>query len=239
MKRTQKLRYFALGLMVALLISVMVNPALAALTSKNIKVSTGVNLYVDDNKFIPKDVNGNPVEVFIYNGTTYLPARALSEVVGKPIQWEGATSSVYIGKHSSSTPAVLLQDLDYYTGGTVYTETSLKDNLGNTRYNVVSSFSSLSSESRTNVYKINGEYTKISGTLFQRYEYRDRKSSGATLKIYGDGKLLYTAEMTGGMNPIDFSINLTGVLGLKIYFHSGSASGGAATAAIANFGLYT
>ena len=228
MKKMQKFRYFALGVLFAFVLSSLTFPALAALSRKTIQVSSGVNLYVDDTKFIPTDVNGNQVEVFLYNGTTYLPARAISEVLGKPIQWEGLTSSVYIGKHSSDTPAVLVQDLDYYTGSNVRTKTSLKDNLGNTHYNVVDG-------AFDNVYKINGEYTRIAGTLFQQYDYRSITGSIATLQIYGDGKLLYTAEMKGGIDPIDFSVNLTGVLELRISISRGYYLNGA----IADFGLYT
>lgn len=42
--------------------------------------------------------------------------------------------------------------------------------------------------------------------------------------IYGDGELLYSAEMTGGVQPIDFYVDLTGVLELKIVFWNPSSS---------------
>jgi len=63
----------------------------------------------------PVDANGNPVEVFIYNGTTYLPARAVSTAVGKPISWDGKTQTIDIGKHDSEEPVAALNDLDVYT----------------------------------------------------------------------------------------------------------------------------
>ena len=80
-----------------LLIQLPCSPALAALTNKTIQVATGVSLYINDQKLDPKDPNGNPVEPFILDGTTYLPVRAVSEALGVPIQWEGSTWSVYIG----------------------------------------------------------------------------------------------------------------------------------------------
>ncbi len=67
------------------------------MTNKTIQVATGVSLYINDQKLDPKDPNGNPVEPFILDGTTYLPVRAVSEALGVPIQWEGSTWSVYIG----------------------------------------------------------------------------------------------------------------------------------------------
>ena len=48
--------------------------------------------------------------------------------------------------------------------------------------------------------------------------YEDKSKKGRTwVKIYGDGRLLYTSpEFTGGVEPVDFEVDLTGVLRLKI-----------------------
>ena len=233
MNKLQKMRYFSMGLIAALLVGTMANPALAALISKTISVSTGINLYVDDNKFTPKDANGNPVEVFIYNGTTYLPARAISEAVGKPIQWDGKTSSVYVGKHTSSTPAILLGDMTaFYEAGVAFVKyTSLVDNLGITRHNCLSSSRKYTLSVVNNTYKINGKYSKISGTLFMSDEYKNDNYI-TTIEIYGDGNLLYTANIKGGIEPIDFNVDLNGILELRFYMKGW-------TGTLSNVGLYT
>ena len=82
--------------------------AAGKLQKRTITVYSGVDIYVDDARLDARDANGNPVEVFIYNGTTYLPVRAVGEAVGKAVQWEAKTSSVYIGQHKSDKPAVWL-----------------------------------------------------------------------------------------------------------------------------------
>ena len=105
MKRMQKAKYFLSGILCTLMLLALPEPALGALVGKTIQVYTGVNVNVDDVKIEPQDEHGNPVEVFSYNGTTYLPVRALSKAFGKPIQWDGKTLSVYVGKHSSDKPA--------------------------------------------------------------------------------------------------------------------------------------
>ena len=46
-----------------------------AITSKTIPVYTGVSIYYNDEYFQPTDSEGFSVEVFLYNGTTYLPVR--------------------------------------------------------------------------------------------------------------------------------------------------------------------
>ena len=43
------------------------------LETREITIAKGVNIYVDEYPFRPKDANGNSVDRFIYNGTTYLP----------------------------------------------------------------------------------------------------------------------------------------------------------------------
>jgi len=238
MKKFEKTKYFILGMLLTVVIFNFASPAFAALATKTIQVATGVNIYIDDVKLDPKDASGNPVEPFVYNGTTYLPVRAIGEAYGKVVQWDGSTSSVYVGKHDSSEPAILLQDLDWFTGEDFHTETTINDNLGNTQYNCINCHlqsypGSGGTYARTNVYKINGQYSKISGAFFLAYDNRN-DDSDHTLEIYGDNKLLYTATMTSGIEPIDFIVELTGVLELKIYF-----DGGNGCTAISNCGLYT
>lgn len=57
-----------------------------------------IKIYIDGNLLQPKDADGNPVEPFIYNGTIYVPIRAISEAFGKPVKWDGSKASVYIGE---------------------------------------------------------------------------------------------------------------------------------------------
>lgn len=43
-----------------------------------------------------KDVNGDTVYPIIYNGSTYLPVRAISKLMGAPIEWDGTLKTVSI-----------------------------------------------------------------------------------------------------------------------------------------------
>lgn len=73
--------------------------AYAASNTKTIEaLYNNIKIYVDGVKIDPKDANGNTVEPFIYNGTTYLPVRAVGEAIGKTVTWDGATQSVYLGE---------------------------------------------------------------------------------------------------------------------------------------------
>lgn len=71
----------------------------AASTTKTIEAFyNNIKIYVDGIKIDPRDGNGEVVEPFIYNGTTYLPVRAVGEAIGKTVSWDGATQSVYLGE---------------------------------------------------------------------------------------------------------------------------------------------
>lgn len=59
-----------------------------SLIFRNIKIS------IDGTPIQPTDANGNPVEPFIINGTTYLPLRAVSGALGCSVEWEDFTSTI-------------------------------------------------------------------------------------------------------------------------------------------------
>lgn len=70
--------------------------ALAAGNLVNIAVTPGMKLSIDGEAFVPKDVNGKEVDVFAYNGTTYVPIRAISEAFGKEVGYDAATQTAVI-----------------------------------------------------------------------------------------------------------------------------------------------
>ncbi len=63
----------------------------AAITYKNIKV------FVNGVQANLKDAKENTVEPFLYNGSTYLPVRAVADAVSMDVYWHNATNSVYLG----------------------------------------------------------------------------------------------------------------------------------------------
>lgn len=67
------------------------------LEAKSINIHTGIKISVDGTEFVPVDSEGVPVEVFLYNGTTYLPVRGISNLFGLGIEWDNETKSVYLG----------------------------------------------------------------------------------------------------------------------------------------------
>lgn len=219
MKKESTIKGFAAGCICALMIVSLITPAGAAMAGKMIEAYTGVNIYIDDVKFNPTDAYGNAVEPLVYNGTTYLPVRAISTAFGKNIQWDGKTSSVYIGKHESSTPAIMLSDLDYFKckGDDFEHYASMKDNAGNQHVNVLAT----EYTQYDNVYKLNAKYTKLTGVFFQDFDHRSSSLGESVLQIYSDGKLIYTTTEDSGFEPVNLNIDLTGTLELEIKITTG------------------
>lgn len=117
-----------------------------------------------------------------------------------------------ISEYKSKLP-VLLSKLTYFTGEALDFSSSGMDNLQKQQKNVY--WGKAKYNSFDNVYKLNGKYTKITGTFFQPFDYRS-DNQVMCLRIYGNDLVIYDAEMTAGIEPINFSIDLTGVQTLRI-----------------------
>lgn len=208
------LKSFVLGIVVTLLITTMCISALASGVSKTITAYyNNIKIYVDDSLVTPTDADGNVVEPFVYNGTTYLPVRAVASALGKAVSWDAATSSVYVGKHESTTPSIYLSQLDPITSENASVAGVSKDNMGNT-YSDSIMLKGLTSANAE--YVLNGGYTRIKGVFALPYTAKDHGTIGI-LKIYGDDQLLYTSpEMTKGVEPIQFDVDITGINRLRI-----------------------
>lgn len=59
-------------------------------------VYNNIKISVLGQECIPKDVDGNIVEPFIYEGTTYVPIRAVSQAFGKRVDWNDEEKTVEI-----------------------------------------------------------------------------------------------------------------------------------------------
>ncbi|WP_241426704.1 stalk domain-containing protein [Dysosmobacter acutus] len=82
----------------AVLTAAMVLPASAVLgQKKNLEVTAGIGLTINGLKAKATDVTGKAVDTFYYDGTTYVPVRAVGEALGQTVAWDSAGQSVAIG----------------------------------------------------------------------------------------------------------------------------------------------
>lgn len=94
-------------LAVAAVAVTLVGAAAAANAKRTMDVTyRDIKMVVDGVEVVPRDAAGNPIEPFIEDasGTTYLPVRSIGSALGKPVDWDGSTNTVYIGSKTKSTP---------------------------------------------------------------------------------------------------------------------------------------
>lgn len=84
-----------------LIISVIFTISAAQMTKEATLHYNNIKITVDGKEVIPTDANGNLVEPFIIDGTTYLPVRAIANSLGLNVEWDASTNTAKL-----STPAV-------------------------------------------------------------------------------------------------------------------------------------
>ena len=205
----QKLQGLISGLLIGATLTGGV--AIAANTTTLYDVlTTGIKIVVDGRKINPTDANGNPVEPMIYNGTTYLPVRAVADALGKPVYWDGPNYTVYLGNTDGALeyPTVYLDDL-ISISDPIHTGTknaSITDNYGN-RYDCYADDGD-NGDCKLE-YLLNMKYSCLKGTLYVP-QGENRDGSGY-IQVIADGKTIYTSpELNKTSHPLDINVNLKG-----------------------------
>lgn len=55
-----------------------------------------IKVTLNGNDLDLRDVNGNSVEPFMFDGTNYLPVRVVAEALGLNVGWDGNTSTILL-----------------------------------------------------------------------------------------------------------------------------------------------
>lgn len=167
----------------------------------------GIRVFVDGQEVIPTDANGNRVDPIIYNGTTYLPVRAIASAVGKAVYWDGPTYTAYLGNMDGQLqyPSVLLEDLDNI--GERFNEVDsnkLTDNYGNTYSTALYKYGSGTLETILNM-----KYSRFRCVLYT--PKGDNYDEPTLVTIKTDGKTVYSSsEITKTSRPISVDVDVTG-----------------------------
>lgn len=103
MKR-EKIKTFLLGVITTVIVSGVITVFAATI---DVELG-GIRIFLDGEEQNLTDVNGDIVEPMIYNGTTYVPVRAISEFFGKKVDWDETEYSVYIGGKPSTVPVAAI-----------------------------------------------------------------------------------------------------------------------------------
>ena len=171
-------------------------------------ITQGIKIVVDGQKINPKDANGNKVEPFIYNGTTYLPVRAIADALGKEVYWDGPNYTVYLGEMNGRLeyPSMEIEDMESISAP-VQPTNNLIDNYGNTYDRAV-----IADEME---FLTNMRYSRFKATLY--VEKGATTPASKWVKIVADGKTIYTSpELTKTSAPVKVDVNIKGYNHIKI-----------------------
>lgn len=210
MKKTMMNNIFKRFAALALCTGMVTGTALAANTVyKNIRVQyCGIKLVVNGAPVTPKDANGSTVEPFIYNGTTYLPVRAVGNALGKDVSWNGNTKTVYIGMNESDTAAKKLTPYETDFMYVLEKDGRTVNMMGKQYTQGMYSWGSSSA-----LYNIDGLYKSVEMDI-------GHKDGGSTseglLNFYVDGELVDTYTLTGEMQTQHIKVDLNRGLQLKM-----------------------
>lgn len=193
-------------------------------------VYDNIKILIDGKEYKPTDATGNLVEPFIYNGTTYLPVRAIANAFDKEVDWEAQTSTVTLGSKNYDW-LDQMGYVDYETTGSrnVFSAISAKtimsdglkfdrgmefrldDDTYESRGTIEHNDGTMECYHRIS-YLLNNQYNSFEGVITARDSQRS-----AQIKFYGDGQLIYSSPVISqGMKSTNFKIDVSNIKLLKI-----------------------
>ncbi len=190
--------------------------ALAKSVTETIEVTyDNIKVYKDNVLCETKDSNGNTVEPFIYNGTTYMPVRGTAQLADMRVTWDGASKSVYLWDEMSEDGNLYALDVcpPYETESyTAYMTNDGKSfSMANKKY--ANGFVFYCGAKAHAYFNLNGKYSSME---FELGHVDDSQMGDKTIRFYVDDKLVYEYEALASALPKNISIPLNYGLQLRI-----------------------
>lgn len=169
------------------------------------------------------DAAGNRVYPITYNGTTYLPVRAVSSILGVGVDWDQATKTVLLGEKADGTD--LIETFKPYTDYNRFHTVEFRQKSDN-RFNSIGGINVdhwIAMETDTSVpmlelvcsFNLGGRYKTLT---FKAYSDKD-----TTLTVKGDNDcVLAEYNLKGGQTPQTFTVDLQNTTQLTFVRAKGS-----------------
>ncbi len=198
-------------------------------TSKEILVTYSPLKYFfnGEERFPPEDQKG-----FVYNNRTYVPLRFMSESLGKTVQFDPATYSIYVGRRPEALPqfwnnrqteGIGALRINYYKEGAL---TLLGEEMPDSVLisAAISESNTASSPEETAAVDVTYEIPigakTISGTLFvpdRYFGYPNQGKVGKLMVMDAWNKVLYdSGPMLASQEPIPFSVKIDGMSKMRL-----------------------
>lgn len=223
MLNKDKLKGFLVGVCSAALLA----GAVTAFATTIDVTMAGVKVYWDGVEKTLLDADHNKVEPIIYEGTTYVPLRAMSNLMGKTVDWDQSTLSVYVG----GKPVGATTPLDKLDQSKInYESTKIKtgtDAYFQLKDETIQCSNLLRGWNDSNIYVLNCNYSRLVGKTVMPYTTVGSSKENELIfySVENDGteNEIKRYELKQAQEPVDVDVDLTGVTNLKIAF--GSKSG--------------
>ena len=151
---------------------------------------------------------------FISGGRTFLPVRGIAELLDVPVDWDGATRTVFIGTTPHGAPFWTTVPFFQRSHGTMSTRTLTS--IGQPFPNAIGLSGGIGGENASgwSDHALNGQFRTLTGTIGQ---VDGTSTTGvSTISFIGDGRELASFSVGGADHPRDISVDVTGVLVLRI-----------------------
>lgn len=217
-KKTLATLAIALALVGAFTLGAKASSTLQAISAY---LDSGITVQYNGETQVMKDAAGARVYPISYNGTTYLPVRAVSDMLGVEVNWDQATKTVQLGGAAAPAKVNLLDTLKPYTkyqtisyaaasrydGPIFYQNAAKPESIGGETVNswlqlwTGQSNDGSDGNSRVASFNLGGKYKTLT---FKAYTDID-----ITLTVKGDNdSVLDEFELKGGEVPQTFTVNL-------------------------------
>jgi len=170
-------------------------------------INYGIGIKFDGNTQKMYDANGNRVYPITYNGTTYLPVRAVSSMMGLAVNYDSKSNTVWLGDTNGQLEIDVINDMTPYSGSKyVIKNTPLSIMGSNTVDNYI--------HGRGYVfYNLEGNYTTLT---FKAY-MDGNDCANRTVAVMGDGTdLRRNYDVRQNMEPKTFTVDVTNIKSLSI-----------------------
>lgn len=188
--------------------------------------SDEIKLYVDNQLVELKDANGTIVKPFIKDGTTYVPLRGVSQVLGCWVRWNGQTRTVGVYMNTCPPDGVTLTENKPYEIKCVDTYYELDGGRleidGDFYNNAIDFNSHWISDGGEALFNLDGRFESVSMTVGSTDWFEDEK----TLIFIVDGKIIDTHKIAPNSSVKNISVDLNKGLQLKIMLEGSSVGAG-------------
>lgn len=208
MKFNEKAKHITCGVVMGAMLATAV-PATAAQVTKSISVAYNNIKIVVDGQQVSTDKSNEP---FIYNGTTYLPIRAVGQAVGKQVSWDGRTNTVYLGNSPVANGEQYLVDVcPPYEKGSIRLADSVV--MQGKSYLKTIWLNKYQNRPGYALFNLDGQYETLE---FDLGHVDNEEDDEILFNIYLDGALAKTYSMTKEERVTHYVVNLDNALQMKI-----------------------